>query len=152
VLRGTGGWLIGVVLATALVVAGCGGGSSEPTKSEFVAEANSICQQGVEKKNAALELHTKKEAKENPSGELDQSAKETIIVDVAVPPIREMVNELNDLTLPEEGAAPAEEIIEGMDKTLKEIEADANVALGERSPFEDVDKKAKKYGLAKCQL
>lgn len=118
------------------------------TKAEFVKQGNEICKAGVAKKDAELEAGLRKQAREG--GELDQKGKEQFVVEVAVPPIRSMIEELDELDLPAEGTAQAEALIAEMDRILEEVEEDPNKVLGTTDPFTKANAQAAKFGLKEC--
>ena len=81
---------------------------------------------------------------------MDQAAQEKFVTEVAVPPVRAMVEELDELGLPSQGAKSAEAIIEEMERALKTLEEDPALALGTEDPFTAANAKATKYGLKEC--
>jgi hypothetical protein len=153
--KGAMGVVVGAVLiAAALVVAGCGGGSSTGsdngaalTKAQFVKQANAVCKKGQQEREAGVnELAEEVKPGADP-GELPKKG----LVEAIIGPLHNMVENLAALPAPEGDEEQVEEIVEAYRKPVEEIEEDENVAFN-GALFEEASEKALKYGLEDCAL
>jgi hypothetical protein len=152
VSRGFISGLFGLI-AIALVLGGCGGGSSTTsatsTKAAFVRQGDRICGKAEAEKNAALQKAFAEAAK---SGSKDgRAVEEELVTTVALPPISRMTEELSRLDRPEGEEAKAGEIIAAFEKAVQEVESDpGSVLSGSGQPFSKPDEMAKKFGFTAC--
>jgi ABC-type lipoprotein release transport system permease subunit len=138
-------WLPGLALVAALVAAGCGGGgddssTSSLTKSEWIAKADAICQQGNQTINQAAQQQF---GNQRPTAaEVQQFATGT-----ALPNTQEQVDKIKAL-----GAPSGDE--DQVNKILDTVQADIDKAKSagdiENSTFSDGNALAKQYGLKVC--
>lgn len=152
--KGVIGGVAGAVLlvAIALVAAGCGGGGSSSsttalTKAQYVKQANAICQKGQQAREAAVnELAEEVKPGADP-GELPKNR----LVEVVIDPLANMVDELAALPAPEGDQEQLEPMVEGYEKAVEEIEENEEAAFSGEI-FKAPDAKALKYGLENCVL
>lgn len=137
-------------MAAALAaLAGCGGSSeaSAPTKAAFIVQADAICRSADKKQEAGLESF----AKSHPLEELKGSELQDAIMSVGMPPIEEEAKELGELTPPSGEEAELEAFVTGIEKAVKQAEANPQSMASETSsPFKPVDALAAKYGFKDC--
>lgn len=135
---------IGCALALALGIAGCGGGDDEaPTKAEFTAEANAVCEDSFVRILANLETASAKP---------DEAARQAAVTATVVPPFEEMVGELAELDPPEENGEEVEAIVAAYEESVEATKQDPAVALEEKgaNPYAEAFKLASKFGMNKC--
>ena len=144
--------LVGILMTTMLVAAGCGGDDEDSlTKAEFVKQANAICTAGDEEINQRLESFLKEN---EPSGQRLTDAQLTEgAEEVLLPSLRKQVDKIAALGTPSEDGEEAEEIVQGAEEALEEVEDEPALAApqtGDRNPFAEVNEKAREYGLDVC--
>jgi hypothetical protein len=129
--------------AIAFLGTGCGGGEPDALpKAAFVKQANQICLSATkERESAVTEL-----AKENP-----QAGPEELVDEAALPPTKDMVDELDGLGVPKGDEKQVEAIIKGLEEGIEKVEANPKEALGSE-PFEAANKAAIAYGLTECAI
>lgn len=153
------GVLIGLVVAAVLVV-GCGGSdesnesgtTTSITKAEFVRQANAICKKAAaDREAAALALFKEQRERGAPSkGEL-QAQTEEVMVEVVLPALSQMTDELADLGTPKGDGDQVDAIIGAYRTAAEEIESDpAQVVDGEADPFVQPRALAVAYGADDC--
>lgn len=145
--RGLRGLIVGGLLGM-LVLAGCGGGDDETTaltKAQFISQGDEICQKANLRKSEELGVALKELGK--PGKKFTAATQEELLLDVALPPLAQMTEELAALDAPDEPQAAA--VIEAYESTVAELEADPmSGTVG--NPFEPADEKAAAYGFKKC--
>lgn len=131
------------MVATALVVQGCGGGDSEPLrKAEFLQQGNEICKVA----NAERE----EGSKESVNGSSEAGDMEGFVTEVALPPIQKMTSELGDLGAPKGDEKQVEAIVQGFESSAEQLEGDP-VGVTSDS-FSAASKQAAAYGLTECVI
>lgn len=140
--------LVGV-LALLVLSAGCGSGDDNSlTKAEFVKQADAICKKGEKKKNDSLVSAYKKVGSENKES---KNAQEEIIVDVALPPISKMIEELDGLGALNGEEEKAERMVEAFEEEAENVEEDpAGTIAGKVGNFDEANKIAKELGMEDC--
>lgn len=138
-------WLLGLTVAAALIVAGCGGGgddssTSSLSKSEWIAKADAICQQG----NQEIEQAARQQfGNQKPTAaDVQQFATQT-----ALPNTQSQIDKIKAL-----GASSGDE--DQVNKFLGAVQADIDKAKAagdmENSTFADANALARQYGLKVC--
>lgn len=138
-------WLLGLTVAAALIVAGCGGGgddssTSSLSKSEWIAKADAICQQG----NQEIEQAARQQfGNQKPTAaDVQQFATQT-----ALPNTQSQIDKIKAL-----GAPSGDE--DQVNKILGAVQADIDKAKAagdmENSTFADANALARQYGLKVC--
>jgi hypothetical protein len=138
-------WLLGLTVAAALIVAGCGGGgddssTSSLSKSEWIAKADAICQQG----NQEIEQAARQQfGNQKPTAaDVQQFAIQT-----ALPNTQSQIDKIKAL-----GAPSGDE--DQVNKILGAVQADIDKAKAagdmENSTFADANALARQYGLKVC--
>lgn len=146
--RGARAALVGV--AVALTVGGCGGGSeAEPlTRVKFIEQGDSICRQAVKERDDALRATSKGIGGESSSTEAEL---ERFVAEVALPSIKTMTDELDDLGVPKKDEEQVEAIVEGFEDVVAKMESDPRNVLSAAS-FTDANERAESYGLMDCRI
>ncbi len=140
-----------VGMGIALIAVGCGGSESEAaplTKAQFIAEADAICSQAKEERNAAMKA-AGEESAENPGS--DDAELERFVSDAALPSIQTMTDELGELGTPKKDKKQVEAIVAGFEDAVEQIEADPESALTP-APFVKANERATDYGLTGCVI
>jgi hypothetical protein len=144
--------LVGVFTATMLLAAGCGGDDEDSlTKAEFVKNANAICTAGNEEINKGIESFIEERSpggKRLTDAQLTEGAEEVLL-----PSLRKQVEAIAALGTPSEDGEQAEEIVDGAEEALEEVEDEPALAApqtGDRNPFAEVNEMAREYGLDVC--
>ena len=132
------------ILACALVV-GCGGSSSSDTstaaplsKSEFISEADSICENG----NSELADAAQSAGLSQASSEDDFNA---FINDTVLPNIQKQADAIDALGAPEGDEDEVQAIVDSLNTAITETQQDPN-----SNAFTESNKLAQAYGLKKC--
>src|SRR3954462_15028619 len=129
--------------ASGLIAAGCGGGDDDDggggggealSQEEFLAQGNEICKQGNEELNAA----------EGPAGQ-DAASLDAFVTDTLVPNIQGQIDDLNDLTPPDDIADDVSTALDDAQTELDSISDDPS-SLGPGS-FSDVNQELTDIGL-----
>lgn len=160
------------LVALALVITGCGGGSDDetssaggdtslaksnnevaPDKAEFVKQAEAICNKSnTERFNEAVK-YRKKYAKE-----LDTMSpiprEEKIISAVVLPSVQKEAEELGELVPPKGDEKKIAEIVSLVEKGVKEAEKDPysiSFEVPSEYPFREAGLKIRAYGINDCR-
>ena len=151
---------IGMAIALAAAVAGCGGGDDSTgggdssaaalTKAEFIKQADAICKDGEEQ----LEDEGNEFAEENDidTENATDEQKEEVIVDVIGPALHKQGEELAGLGAPEGEEESIEAIVDALESGADEIESDPAILIEgkENPPLEEASELASDYGLTEC--
>ncbi len=141
-----------IALAAVLGIAGCGGDdetSASLTRAEYVKQGNAVCKKAQDERTKALE-EAIKTAK--PGEELDKAGKENLVDTALVPQYQEMAKGLDELGTPEGDEAKAEDLVEAMEKSLKDVEAEPLEAFETVKQFAKANAIAEDFGLTNCVI
>lgn len=145
--------LVSLVVAVGLV-AGCGGDSA-PTKAEYIAEADPICEKADREKQVRIEKFFL-ENPEPPSGErsVKQSAEfaTDFSAEAVTPFLRTQVDELSELDTPSEEGEKAEAIVEEFDAAVAKLEDNPAALAIKPDPFEKAAEMADEFGFKECLI
>lgn len=146
---------LSVFIAIALVVTGCGGGddgsAEAPTKAEFVARADRICERTDQAQREAVKDYFKA----RPNVAVNQAANEKVVLAVGLPAIKKETEELDALSVPEGDEDEVEAIIDGLEEAIEEGEEDPGGLVSLKAglgPFAEVGKLADEYGFKACRF
>jgi hypothetical protein len=141
---------VGALVVVSIAV-GCGSSGSAPlTKAEFLKRGDAICREGKEEKDNAVLAYEEKNHLDTPL-KVSKAAEEGLVTDVALPPIRTMVEELGGLGVPPGDEHDVDAIVASYEKGLEEIEKNPGEALlSFPDPFAKAKKLAVDYGLKSC--
>jgi hypothetical protein len=143
----------------ALLVAGCGGGSSDSTssaqsltKQQFINRAHAICyrlsKKQVRKTESFYEAHGLNAA------EPSQRAQERNIAAVVLPVVEEKIEELGALPVPEGDEAKVRAVLTAMERGVRETEAHpewlAASTTAHPNPFAESERLVSAYGVWLC--
>lgn len=148
---------IGMVIALAAAVAGCGGGddstgdstSAALTKPEFVKQADAICKSGEE----ALEDEADEFVEENDVDTENPTTEqqEEVIVDVVAPALHKQGEEIAALGAPEGEEESVEAIVDALESGSDDLESDPGAFInGKENPLAEASKLAREFGLTEC--
>ena len=138
--------LAGLALAASL--AGCGGGSSHPSKASFIRQADAICLKGSKAQDALP----------NPSSTADLAAYVKRVYGIE----RGVVADVRALTPPDGDAATIGTMLDNVDRALAfESDVEAAAGTGNQTQINDAEAKgakflnaantqASKYGFKEC--
>ena len=141
--------LLGLVLATGLIAAGCGDddessdtGTDEATasltKEEYLAKGNKICEDG----DAELQ--------QAPGADpADAAAFESFVNDTFVPNVQGQIDDLRE-GIPEADADEVNQILDEAELALQDVKEDPSSIAQQQDPFTDISKKLHEYGLTSC--
>jgi hypothetical protein len=137
-----------------LTLSGCGGSGGDSTeraltKAQYIKQADAICNKAKDKQLRGLTAYVKK----HPESREIQSAQEAAVVAVGLPPDRVGIEEIRSLNPPTAHEQEISSLLDEMEAALKKSEEDpTTVVTGVRSPFEEVNQRAAKYGFEACNL
>jgi predicted small secreted protein len=147
--------LLAALVASAMLVAGCGGGSdssestSSLTKAEFVKQGNAVCAEGNKEIEEGFEEFEKEhgsQSKQPTKAQLTEAI-ETIVL----PAVRRQVEGVKALGAPSGEAAEVEAITDAAEEALEKSEEDpASLTTEKADPFAKANELANEYGLVKC--
>jgi hypothetical protein len=150
---------IGMAIALAAAVVGCGGGDDTSgsssgdssaaglTKAEFIKQADKICGDASD----ASEGEAEEYAEENDFN-LEKASEEQLeeaIAAVLVPNLNQQAEDISALGAPEGEEEQVEEILTALEDAAAEIDDDPGAAF-EGDPLGEATKLAKAYGLKVC--
>jgi len=133
--------LLGLVLATGLIAAGCGGddddGGDALTKEEYLAQGNANCEA--------------EDAKLNQAGPESEAELPAFIEDTFVPNIQGQIDYLRD-GIPEGDEDQVNQILDETELALQDIKEDPSLAGpgATEDPFADPTRQLHQYGLTSC--
>jgi len=143
------------LLAATAFATGCGGGDDETTdgggaltKSEFIEEADAICEKG----DAAIAEGADEYAEDN-DVDVEKPTKaqqEGVIVDVVAPGIRGQGEEIDELEAPAGDEEEIEAMLDALETGADELESDPAQLLEGKNPLAQGSKLASEYGLKSC--
>jgi predicted lipid-binding transport protein (Tim44 family) len=157
------------VMALAVLVAGCGGGSDStssgsteaestesessggaaPTKTAFIKEADEICATADASLNEEISEYAE-ENKINVEKEPTEEQQIEIYEAVVLPNVGQQSDDLAALTPPEGDEETIEEITDSLSAGVEQAEENPQELVEGKNPLEDASKKAKAYGLKTC--
>jgi hypothetical protein len=138
--------MLGCIVAVGLIAAGCGsddngdsggGGGDALSKEDFLAQGNQICKDG----NAALN------AADAPAGR-DEASLDAFVADTFVPNIQGQIDDLNDLTPPDEIADDVNKALDDAQTALDRVKDDPSTLANDT--FADVGQQFTDIGLTEC--
>lgn len=136
------------LLATAMIAAGCGGGSSGSSlsKPRFIQLADALCEETREEIARRYQLAA--EANPGPDGR-PRATPEALIESAALPPVRKQAQTLTGLNPPE--AEDVHAVVEMIEEVVDDLESDPRLALsGAGRPFAKAERVARQYGFRVC--
>jgi hypothetical protein len=133
--------LLPMLLLTGATIAACGG-SDAPTREEYIADADAICQQA----DADLETVAKDQFGTTPPSR-QQLAQFT--EDEVIPNIEDQLAELRELEPPEGDEDQVAEIYDTLDQGVQEFKADPNFESPPQA-IAEANRLAEEYGLEVC--
>jgi hypothetical protein len=139
-----------VVLSLGLLAAGCGGaGSDSLSRADYVSRGDAICKRAEAAKGAAVGKAYAQLAEEGKP--FTPAVGKRLIVEAALPPIRQMVKDLNALGTPSENGETAEAMVDEFEKAVSTIASEPNRALTENPLlFKPARQLAREYGFELC--
>lgn len=148
--------LLAALVATAVIVAGCGSSSdtTESTasisKAEFLKQGNAICAAGNKEINEGFEkFFSKNDRKHKKPTEAEF---EEITNTVLAPSVSKQISEVRALGTPEGEEGEIDEFLTNAEEALEELEEEPSLAgaEGKEEPFFTVNKEAAAIGLTAC--
>ena len=150
-MRSTGGvrmaaGLLTVVLAVSAAACG-GGGSKGISKTDYLAQAKTICQKGNRQlKSASDDVF----AKLAPGQKMTDAQIDDFVRNTVIPTVRDQVKQLRALPPPKGEKAHVNEIYDALDKGLAELDKNPKKLTDGSNVFADADALANKYGISVC--
>ena len=137
-----------------MIVTGCGGGvdgsqSAAITKATFLKRGNAICAKG----NKEIEEGIKRFEEENalPGAPLSREQLIEAIEVVVLPVVREQIEGVEALGIPDGEESQIEAIHEVDREALEKAESDpSSLTTEQTNPFTEANRLAVEYGLVKC--
>ncbi|MDQ2622698.1 MAG: hypothetical protein M3Y45_06620 [Actinomycetota bacterium] len=133
-----------VLLATlAFVATGCGGSDDEgPTKDEFIAQADKVCEEG----NKAIQAKVADQFGD------EQPSKKQItefVTGTYVPEFQNQVDELREIEPPADDQETWDSLVDALQEGVDKIKEDPNQVLT-GSPLQGAAEQAQEYGFKVC--
>ena len=144
------GRFMAVTLASAVALAGCGGGDESPapaealTKEEFIAQADAICAASNGKFDADLEDL-------KAGGEPSQEELMAFYGEEIVSLSKDEATQIDALAAPEGDEEEVDAIVTALNAAVAEVESNPDVITGGEDPFQEYGTLAADYGLAECR-
>jgi hypothetical protein len=131
-----------LLLIISIAAAGCGSGDGDSTasvtKAEFVKQGSAVC-----KKQRQARMKALSEAKPK------ESAIPAAVVELSLPPYREMIGELDGLDAPAEEEEKVQKVLKSMEQAADSAEQDLEGAMPD---IQAANKEVRSYGLNQCQF
>jgi hypothetical protein len=152
--------ICGLALMAALVVgvcvAGCGSSSNSTStettaaisKAEFVAKGNAVCVKGEKAQEAEINAYVKKHDLENKKPGKAQEAE--LVETVVVPNIQSQIDGVKALGAPSGEEQQVSSALELSQQTLEKIDANPELAFGNKDTFAAAGKQLHALGLKEC--
>ncbi len=146
-------WVAALIcgLLAAFAVAGCGGSDEDSlTKAEFIKQADAICAKGDAAREKVVQAAIKEEenGEQGPQGD---AAGEEFVLDIALPPLAKMVEELGELGEPTTGGETANKIVTGFEEGVELIENEPlRVLEAKVDPWDEPKELGRDYGMKQC--
>jgi hypothetical protein len=158
----SGGLVAAVVLGMCV---GCGGGgddsSSDITKAQFLKQADAVCADFRNQRQAVVEEEYGPKQRQGPSGSGQAAFKkfeaemfelaEAVLNEKVIPLLHDQHEQLASLGAPAADAEKVETMLDNLDKAIGEIEGEDIRAVLTGNNFDAFESEAKKYGL-KCKV
>ena len=140
---------LGGILAVLLVLAtGCGGsGDKALSKSEFVKQGNTICEEATEAREELLA-----EASEAISPNEDQEVAREKLLSKLLPVYEGAAKQIGELGAPAGDEAKVKEIVRSMEEAAERAKANPQTVGVSDVPFRKANEAAESYGLKACTL
>lgn len=145
-------WGAGALVA-AVLLAGCGGDEDSAgasiSKEEFIAKADAICKRS----NKRMEAAFGKFLKDNPGlTKPDDPKFQPLVTDVMVPSLKQEIQELRELGVPDGDEEKVDAMISALEEGLETAENNPQVVTGSSSDtiFGIASRIAGEYGLKTC--
>lgn len=143
--------LVSAAIAASLL--GCGGGSESGTadtppltKTQYVRQANEVCQAGLHKKDQQVKAAAERQGQEVLA---DPEAAQSLIEEAVIPTYGETISQLKQLNPPANDKGTVAKMIGDYDAALQETKSDP-VAAFQKNPFAKANEVAADYGLTSC--
>lgn len=140
-------------VATALLVAGCGGGGAEAEqidKATFVKQADQICEQVSGKMSAGVLAIGRREAA-RPGYDVEKTQID-VVTTVVVPGLEEELQKLRALGIPEDASAEAKAFVNALQKGIEQAKAKPKATAEGYRPYEAAEVNAAKLGISECPI
>lgn len=130
------------LLAALAFAAGCGGGDDGPTKDEFIAQADKVCETGNQQIQAKVaEMFGDKQPKK---AQIIEFVKSTY-----APEFQKQVDDLRQIEAPSDDQDTWEGILDSLQEGVDKIKEDPDQVLT-GSPLQDAAQQAQDYGFKVC--
>ena len=139
--------LVGAACLTVSASACGGGGSKDIPKTDYLARAKTVCDQGSKVLTAASNYVVSKLA---PGQKLSEAEIDDFVRKTVIPTIRDQVKQLRAIPPPKGEKAHVEEIYKALDKGLDVLQENPKKLSDGSNVFGDADTLAKKYGITVC--
>jgi hypothetical protein len=117
------------------------------SKAEFIKQADQICSK-TEKRQLAL-VSAFEEKKQAGGG---GSPEEELVLAAGLPPVKEQLQELAELPLPESGSGEVKSYLGALEDGVAAVEANPSLLLSvDSDPFAGAESEAKKVGFKVCR-
>jgi hypothetical protein len=138
-----------LVLASALVSCGGSDEESELTKVAYLKRADAVCRTTEKQQEEALKAYASNMASDEVLSEADQEEK--VVLKVGLPPLRDQVEALRAIPVPEAEEGNIQNIYQELDEAIQKAEASPKLMLSpSENPFNEVEVQARKYGFKVC--
>lgn len=144
VSKGAIGSIIGLAVLALLLAVGCGGGDETVAKSEFVRKGNAICGEWQQARGDRF-----REINQKFKPPVTQAKKEKALLFV-LEPYGDAIQGLRELDPPTGEEEKVEKIIDSMEESMTQAEANLSTLGSSTVPFNKSNKLTEDYGLTEC--
>jgi hypothetical protein len=141
-----------VVFVGLLALAGCGGGDSSLSKSEFDQQLELVCNKGLKEREELLEeLSQEYEGRNQKANQKEQAEEQKTNIRKLMAIYRGTTEEISDIGLPDQEEKAAEDLVKAREDVAKKVEADPTNALANAPTlFVKAVKAAEAFNVSSC--
>jgi hypothetical protein len=152
---------IAIAASAALLMTACSDDAEALTKPEFIEQADAVCQQASDEVEPIFEeFWTDFEDQDDPADDDEMFTGYAALMAELAPMWEEQTDELRELEPPSEDVEEIDALLDDFEAAVDEVsevstaaaagDAEARAAMDGENPMEDVNHRARVYGLTVC--